>query len=63
MIDIDTRIPVATGTEEKELYLFNIHSLLGILKRDEKSIKRRREETNIQDPKRFCEYVVCWKFF
>lgn len=57
-IDIDSQIPVATGIEEKELYLFTIHSLLGVLKRNEKSVKRKldkEEDVKIQDLKRFCD--------
>lgn len=52
--------PSATGNEEKEIYLCDIHSLLVKIQKDDNSMKRYREDTEIQDLKRFCDYLVCY---
>lgn len=60
-VAVDSTSPSATGNEEKEIYLEDIYSLLVKIQKDETSMKRYREDTEIQDLKRFCEYLVCNK--
>ena len=55
-IGIDTSSPVATGSLEKELYLFRIHSLLAIVSKRRRSSMKRLNEENVQyDLKRSCK--------